>query len=276
MAASCSSNRSFRPDGSEVNVLKDESGEFDFDIHSYGYLLVDLSDFTILYSKNDAERIFPASLTKILTLDTVLHLCDDLSDRSYVTSQQVEDLIRQDASLAYIRRDYDYSIEDLLYAMMLPSGADACLALENYFSWKGIDLIEEMNSLAQEIGCSDSHFVNTTGLHDDDHYTSLDDLYKIVLDTLTFRTGRQVMESMYHVMEDRMIVATGIRALTFSKVKVLGGKTGFTDESGQSIIVLYRDRGRSYILLLCNAMGNYYEGDLWHFDDAFEVFDKLY
>ena len=105
MITSCSRSSSSHY-AEQINVLKDHSKEFDFPLHSFGYLLVDLANFDILYKKNNDVRIYPASLTKLLTLDTVLHLVDDLDERSYVTDQQVEDMINEDASLAYIQRDY--------------------------------------------------------------------------------------------------------------------------------------------------------------------------
>ena len=263
-------------DTSSINVMTDRAGTFDFDIHSRGYLLVDLSDFEILYARNNDIPIFPASLTKVMTMDTVLNLAEDLDDVSYVADDQVEDLIREDASLAYIQRDYDYTLRDLLYALILPSGADAALALENYFAYRGIDLVEQMNIHAAELGCTNTHFVNTTGLHDDDHYTSLNDLFRVVMDVLKYPEGRKLMSTLFYTMEDDTRITTGIRMVANRKTVVRGGKTGYTPEAGENIIVLYRCKGRSYVLLLCNAMGSYLKDQYWHFDDTLKIFDELY
>ena len=260
----------------DVNVLKNHSRELDLDLHSGKYLLVDLSDFDILYSHDSNVRMYPASLTKVLTMDTVLSLSEDLDDLSFVSDQQVKDLIAEDASLAYLQRDYYYSLRDLLYALMLPSGADAAVALENYFADRGIDLIEEMNRHAKQIGCTDSNFVNTTGLHDDDHYTTLNDLYLIVMDSLKYEEGRKILDTLYYTLEDDTRISTGVRMVTNSKTDVRGGKTGYTPEAGLNIIVLYRHEERSYVLLLGNAMGSYLNGEYWHFDDALMIFDTLY
>ena len=271
------SNTSSKVDSKSINVLKDVSQEFDFPLHSNSYMLVDLSDFKILYAHKNDIQIYPASLTKVMTLATVLDLCEDLDDVSFVSNQQVEDLIVEDASIAELQRDYDYTIRDLLYALILPSGADAALALENYFAYRGIDLVKQMNIHAQEIGCTNTHFMNSTGLHDDDHYTSLDDLYLIVMDTLKHEEGRAMLSSLYYQLEDGLRISTGVRMVARTmKADVLGGKTGYTDEAGQNIIVLYRNKGRSFVLLLANAMGKYSNDEYWHFDDALEIFDQLY
>ncbi|MBQ6492699.1 MAG: D-alanyl-D-alanine carboxypeptidase [Erysipelotrichaceae bacterium] len=269
--------QSFKIDTSEINVLTDNATELDFKLHSDKYLLVDLSDFIIKYKHRSDVIMYPASLTKVLTMDTVLNLVEDLDETSYVTYEQVEALIEEDASLAYIKRDYPYSLRDLLYALILPSGADASLALENYFSQRGIDLVEQMNIHAQQLGCTNSHFVNTTGLHDDDHYTTLDDLFLIVMDTLKFAEGRAIIESLHHVMDDGLTVSTGIRSLNVSaNTIVLGGKTGYTPEAGQNIVILYKNRGKSYMLLLGNADGSYLRDEYWHYEDALTVLQQLY
>ncbi|MBO7677697.1 MAG: D-alanyl-D-alanine carboxypeptidase [Erysipelotrichaceae bacterium] len=263
-------------DTSDINVLKDNSGEFDFRIHSNAYMLIDMSNFVIQYKYRNDHKIFPASLTKVVTLDTVLNLASSLDDYSYVTYEQVEALIREDASLAYIQRDYDYTLRDLLYALILPSGADGALALENYFTDRGMDLVEEMNKLCDRLGCSNTHFVNTTGLHDDDHYTSLNDLFLVVMDVLKFKEGREILESLYHTMDDGIKLATSVRVAQSSATKVLGGKTGYTPEAGQNLIVLYKSKGRSYLLMIANAYGSYANDEYWHFEDAWNIFEHLY
>ena len=263
-------------DTSNINQIKDRSEEFDFRIHSNAYMLVDLSNFIVQYKYRADNKIYPASLTKVVTLDVVLNLAESLDDLSYVTYNQVEALIREDASLAYIQRDYEYTLRDLLYALILPSGADGAVALENYFTDRGMDLVEEMNRQCEKLGCSNSHFVNTTGLHEDDHYTSLSDLFLVVMDVLKFEEGRQIMESLYHTLEDGTKLATSVRVAQNSKTKVLGGKTGYTPEAGQNLIVLYKSKGRSYVLLIANAYGSYINDEYWHFEDAFNIFEHLY
>ncbi len=266
----------FNVDTSKINVLTDEGREPDFDIHSAECMVIDMSDFMILYAKDAGKRMYPASLTKLVTADTVLHLCEDLYDLSYVSDAQVRYLIEEDASLAYIQRDYAYTMKDLLYALVLPSGADAAFALYNYFEERGVDLVDEMNSLCEELGCTDSHFVNTTGLHDDSHMTTLDDLFLVVMDLLKQEEGRKLLESLYYVLDDGTIVYTTLGiAFRDHRFTVLGGKTGYTPEAGQNIIALCKDRGKSYLVMTANAYGMYYLDQYWHYDDVETIFDHL-
>ncbi|MBQ6479263.1 MAG: D-alanyl-D-alanine carboxypeptidase [Erysipelotrichaceae bacterium] len=257
-------------------MFQNVSRPLDLDLHSNEYLLADLSEHRILYENLSDLPIYPASLTKIMTMDTVLHQISDLSERSSVTYRQINDLIYEDASIAYLRGDYEYTIEDLLYALVLPSGADAALALENRFAEKGMDLIEEMNQLAESLGCRSTHFVNPTGLHDPNHYTSLNDLFLIITDVLQYETGRKILQTLAYTLEDGLKVESTLRPLCEQETAILGGKTGYTPEAGQSILVLFRKENRSYLLLLGNAMGSYTRKEYWHFDDTVHIFEALF
>lgn len=251
-------------------------GSFEFPIHSNEYLVIRMSDFKVLFSKDADKLMYPASLTKLLTMDTVLNVVSDLDEKSYVSVSQVNDLIADDASLAYIQTDYEYTIKDLLYALILPSGADAAVALENYFDKLGLNLVEEMNKQAKDLGCLNSNFVNTTGLHNDNHYTCLNDLLKIVMDILTYDEGRRLLETTRYTMNDGTLLHTTIRLFSNDEINALGGKTGYTSESGQSIIVLFKKNNRSYLLMTGNAMGDISENQYWHFEDAMEIMNYLY
>lgn len=253
----------------------DEVEELSYSIHSNEYLLVRMSDFKVLNSKDADKIIYPASLTKLMTLDAVLHLVPDLNTTSSISYEQVQELIDEDASLAYIKTDHDYSIRDLLYALILPSGADAAVALENYFSNNGMNLIDEMKVLLEELGCENTVFVNTTGLHDERHHTTLNDLFTIVMDILKYEEGRQILESISHSCDDGVFLRSSLRAIKTNQANVLGGKTGYTEESGQSVMVLFKKNNRSYLLFVANAYGDYSLDQYWHYEDALEIISKI-
>ena len=277
LCASCSKEE-FSYDYDSVNELKEiEENKFDFDLHSQSYLLADMSELEVLYRYNTSSRIYPASLTKLFTLDTVLHYADDLGDTSYLTSDQLRMLIEEDSSLAGIYADRSYSLEELLYALILPSGGDAALALENYFADRGMDLVDLMNQRCSEMGCSNSSFTNTTGLHDDELYSCVDDIFTCYLDILSFEKGRQIMETMNYTLNDGVKVSSTIAYVQGTKAKILGGKTGYTPESGQSISILYKEDAHSYLLILTNAMGGSASQHLYyHYEDALTIFENLY
>ena len=159
---------------------------------------------------------------------------------------------------------------------MLPSGADAAIALENYFIENNLNLMEQMKLQLKKLNCNDTNFVNSTGLHDDNHYTTLNDLLKILLDVLSFESGREILETVNYLSEDHILFRSALQLINVDGVKVLGGKTGYTDESGQSVIVLYKANNRSYALFLANAMADSYYKQRYHLDDAMEIMNQLY
>ncbi|MBO4920228.1 MAG: D-alanyl-D-alanine carboxypeptidase [Erysipelotrichaceae bacterium] len=277
IASSCKKAEDpFVPHTDDINVFRNESQTLDLDLHSGEYLLADLSEHEILYENLCDLSIYPASLTKVMTMDAVLHHITDLSERSSISQEQINELIAEDASIAYLKGDYAYTVEDLLYALILPSGADGALALENLFEKRGMDLVEEMNILAESLGCSSTHFMNPTGLHDPDHYTSLHDLFLIITDVLRYEEGRKILETVEHTLEDGLKVESTLKPLCQMETAILGGKTGYTPEAGQSILVLFRNSNRSYLLLLGNAMGSYTRKEYWHFEDTVHIFEALF
>ena len=266
----------------EVNINElnyDDMQTLDLDLYSKHYMLVRLNDFKVLYGSGIYEKFYPASLTKIVTLDTVVKYASSLEDTSNISEQDYEELIEENASLAYLQVDSQYSLKDLLYALVLPSGGDAGKALENYFSNNNQNLIDLMNQNMNSIGCTSSNFTNSTGLHNDDLYTTLNDYAKLVIDTLNNSYAKTILKSYSYTLDDGLTVKSTLSSLEgyFDDIEVYGGKTGYTDQAGENIMILYTVNNRSYMLILSGAPGNpYVAGENYHFIDAISVLKYLY
>lgn len=251
--------------------------KLDIDLYSYGYLLVDLENRDVLFALNNDYECYPASLTKLITLDTILNEYEDLNIKTSFSSYQKGLLIEQNASLAGIQADYEYSIKDLLYALILPSGGDAAVALENLMARDDKDLIQEMNNQISKLGLVNTNVVNSTGLHDDNHYTTLDDLFKVIWDILKYDEGKNILSAMEHELEDGIIVKSTLSYLKENEyVDILGGKTGFTGMAGENIFVYYQYENIPYVLMLIGADGNPYVGELYHYKDVMNILEYLY
>ena len=123
----------FKVEDLNINEIDhSEAKTFDFDLASKSYLLMRLNDFKVLYQKNNDTELYPASLTKVLTMDTILDITSSINETATFSNRQREELIEDNASIAYLEPNEDYTIEELLYALILPSGADAAVSLENY------------------------------------------------------------------------------------------------------------------------------------------------
>ena len=263
-----------------INELNyDDIKTLDLDLHSKRYMLVRLNDFKVLYGSGIYEKFYPASLTKVVTLDTVVKYADALDDTSKISRQDYEELIEENASLAYLQVDEEYSLKDLLYALVLPSGGDAGKALENYFSNNNLNLIDLMNKNMNSIGCVSSNFTNSTGLHNDNLYTTLNDYAKLVIDSLNNSDAKRILKSYSYTLDDGLTVKSTLSSLEnyFDNIEIYGGKTGFTGQAGENIMILYEVNNRSFLLILSGALGNpYIEGENYHIIDAISVLKYLY
>ena len=259
-----------------TNIDYSNVKELDIDLYSRGYLLVRLNDFKALYGKRYDNIFYPASLTKVVALNTVLNRCSNLEDTSHIEQVQYDSLWDEGASLYGLTIDEEYSIKDLLYYLVLPSGADAGVALENYFEKNGSSLVEEMNMRCKELGIEGSHFTNPTGLHDDNLYTTLKDLAVIYIDTLKYDVGKDVLKTSFSSEYNLYSTLYKLANNRDDDITIFGGKTGFTPEAGQNIIFFYEVDNKSYMLMLYGADGNGLSGESLHFEDANKVLDYLY
>ena len=154
----------------------------DPDIQAGAALLMDANTGAVVYAENEHKEMYPASLTKIMTAMLVLEAVEDgkltLDHPITVTESSMEGL-SADGSSANIKAGETWTVEELLYCMMVISANEACNILAEAVSGDVQSFVDEMNARASALGCENTHFVNPHGLHDDQHYTSAWDLYLI-------------------------------------------------------------------------------------------------
>ena len=121
-------------------------------------------------------RMYPASLTKVMTAVVVLDHADALDDVVEAPADMFPALWEQNASMAGLQPGESATVEDMLYGLMLPSGADCAIALARYVAGDVEAFVELMNRTAAALGMSGTHFTNPTGLHDADHYSTARDM----------------------------------------------------------------------------------------------------
>ena len=141
----------------------------------YVYLM-DADSGQVLVNKNGDEKMFPASLTKIMTEILAIENLPDLDAQVTITSQMLSGLAEANASVAGFSAGDQPTVRDLLYGCALPSGADAVNALCYTVAGSVSDFVAMMNAKAAELCMNATHFVNATGLHDENHYSSARDI----------------------------------------------------------------------------------------------------
>lgn len=142
-------------------------------------MLVETATGQELYSKNADALVYPASTTKIMTVMLACEAIDagnaSVSDQVTASSNMTYDLI-DDGSSANILVGETMSLENLLYCAMLSSGNDACNVIAEYIGGTIYNFVDMMNARAAELGCTGTHFANTHGIPNDNHYTTACDM----------------------------------------------------------------------------------------------------
>ena len=175
---------------SDLCVVEDE-GSFDENyVTSEAAALFDVSDRETLYSKEAFERLYPASITKVMTALVAIKN-GDLNARVVVTDDAV--ITESGATLCGIEPGDTLTLEQLLYGLMLPSGNDAGAAIAVHIAGSIDKFADMMNQEAASLGATGTHFVNPHGLNDPDHYTTAYDLYLIFNEALKYPVFRQIV-----------------------------------------------------------------------------------
>ncbi|TGE37341.1 D-alanyl-D-alanine carboxypeptidase [Desulfosporosinus fructosivorans] len=253
-------------------------------LYSSNAILVRMDNHSILMQKNSTQKIYPASLTKIMTAIVAIEKLPDLQKNIDLPNSMFQELYKADASLAGFKPNEKVRAIDLLYGIMLPSGAECCIGLADNIGGSEQKFVEKMNQKAVALGMSNTHFTNSTGLQDDNHYTTVKDLSILLSYALQNNTFRNIFTASRYSTAPTNKHPEGItfQNTMFKNInnpvikggKILGGKTGYTEEAGLCLASLAQKDGKEYILVTAGAKGNH-ESEQYNIDDAYAVFNKL-
>jgi len=229
-------------------------------------LLVDVTydEAEVLYEYNAHEKMYPASITKVMTGLLVLEAVDrgELSlDQEITVSETVNDRMIWGASTVGIKPGEIMKLGDVLRCALIPSANEACNVLAEVTAG-GIDaFVERMNQRAAELGCENTHFANPHGLHDDDHYTTAWDIYLFCRQAMKNPTFREIVSSQVYTVPatnlsaERTLYDTNGLVSEWDKRGYLyqyatGIKTGYTPEAGRCLASAATKGDRSLIAVV--------------------------
>lgn len=235
----------------------------DVKTESDSILLVNMDSGQTVFEKNADEKRYPASTTKIMTYIIAVENIDDLDNtRVPIKESVLKRLEGTGSSLANLEQHVGetMSVIDLLYSMMVPSGNDASVVLADYVGNGDIDaFVDMMNKKAEELGCENTHFENPEGLHDENHYTTARDLYKITSYALTLPRFSEITNttSYYCEGDDYPLVTTNYlinpNYPEYYYMYAKGIKTGTTDQAGRCLVTTATADGYSYMAVLLHS-----------------------
>lgn len=243
----------------------EDLNSYNLNLKSKEVLLVNMTTNEVEYAKNAEEKSYPASLTKLMTVLVGLEQIKDLQTKVTVPASIFPYLTKENASVAGFMSEEEVTAEDLLNGVMLPSGADASLAIALHVSGTEKEFVKLMNKQAEKLGMSNTNFENVEGLHDENHYTSAHDLMKLMKYALQNPDFRKILTTEKYRVNSTNLRPQGFSfsSTVFSKLDttkersytILGGKTGYTPESGLSLASLAKKGNAEYVLITMNAEG---------------------
>lgn len=226
-------------------------------INSRYAILYCVDDRKVIAEKSSLERMYPASMTKIMSLIVAVENIEDLSDTFTMTFEIINPLYLQNATVTGLTSGETVPLIDLLYGIILPSGADATVAVSEYVCGSEEAFVELMNKKADEIGLVDTHFTNTSGLHDSNHYTTAHDMALILDYAIHNETCKKILSTYKYVTTSTPQHPDGIEfySTMFNKVnsdqidgmEISGGKTGYTFEAYHCLASFAKKKNKTYI-----------------------------
>lgn len=245
-------------------------------------ILMDIDTGVVLYAKNIHERLYPASTTKLLTCLLAMEQgnLDDMVTFSYDAVFSVP----SDGSNIGMDVGQAITLEECLYGIMVGSANEAANAAGEYVAGSIDAFVDMMNDKAKELGCTDSHFCNTNGLFDDNHYTSAYDLaliggefFKNEMLCKIGNTDRYHFEPTATQPDDFYL--KNKHQLITGEVPykgIMGGKTGYTDEARQTLVTGCEQNGMRLVCVVLQEESPYQFTDTATlFDYGFSNFSKV-
>lgn len=228
-----------------------------------------------IYEVKSHERIAIASMTKIMTAYVALNNINDLDAKVKLTSKDFKGLREANASTAGFREGEVVTYRDLLYGLLLSSGADAALALSNNIAGSEQAFVNLMNEQVKEMGLKDTHFVNTTGLDVKGHYSSAYDVYLILRNALENEQFKEIFTTKKYTTSNSRL--TFRSTLYSASIKydldtnfIFGSKSGYTHDAGLCLASISEHDGEIYILVTAGA--NYKDKKPYHITDSVAIY----
>ena len=227
--------------------------------------LFDLEDKEVIFAKNMYEKIYPASITKIMTAILTLKY-GNMDDVVTIMWRDLE--LESGSQVVGFHIGDQVTVRELLHGLLVHSGNDAAMALARYVGGGSMNsFVQMMNDELVQIGATGSHFTNPTGLQDSDHYTTVYDIYLMLNEAIKYSDFVSIMQiSVYNVTyttasgETKFVNLDSTDHYLTGEIKppkdvvVLGGKTGTTSIAGHCLAIVSQNAfGQPYISIIVGA-----------------------
>ncbi len=237
------------------------------EIDSPAVILMDSASGNILYEKNANEKMYPASITKIMTAIIAIEngKLDDIVTASFNAVHNLD----LDSSHIGILTGEQLSLNDLLYGLLVASANESANVIAEHIAGGNDEFIKLMNEKAIELGATNTHFTNTNGLHDENHYTTAYDMAIITQYAMKNPTFREIVKTdTYEIAPTnkykkiRYLTNTNHLVNVYRRVpgvvdnyykNAIGVKTGWTSKAQHTLVAAANKDGLEYITVVLGA-----------------------
>lgn len=245
-------------------------------IDSQHAILIDVVKNEVIASKNGNARIYPASMTKVMTLIVAAEHLGDLQETFTFDYTITDPAYKAGASVAGFSAGESVPFSDILYGVALPSGADATTAVAVRVAGTEEAFAELMNKKAEDMGLTDTHFMNASGLHHPDHYSTPHEMAIIMEYAMEVPLLSEILKTYQYTTTSTVQHPDGLllTSTMFSRMygnepgncEIIAGKTGYTPEAGHCLVSFAETPdGRQYVLVTSKAANTY--------EPVFDAFD---
>ncbi|MEE1314563.1 MAG: D-alanyl-D-alanine carboxypeptidase family protein [Faecalimonas sp.] len=254
-------------------------------IYSESGIVMDMDSGAILYAKNIDDQHYPASITKVATALVALQHYE-MDEIVKFTWDDIGFLEYGDAHIA-MKEDEEISMEDAMYGMLLASANEVSHAIGAHMEGGYDTFLEVMNETTKELGCTNSNWMNTHGLHDAEHYTSARDMALISSAVFQYEKFREITATYQHVIPETSMTAE--KRYVHQNHKMIrdwdnryyeycvGGKTGYTDQALSTLVTFATKDDLNLVAVVMRTHGggnNAYADTRAMLDYAFDNFSK--
>lgn len=230
------------------------------EFHGKNAILVDANYDEVLYEVGGHDKVYPASITKVMTALLTLEAIESgkLTAQTQITASATAATIPKGSSTANIKAGEVLTVEQLLYCLLLPSANEAAQILAETVGGDIDTFVGMMNDKAKELGCENTHFANPHGFHDPDHYTTPYDITLFMKAAMEYDLFQKIVTSPNYTIpatnlsEQRTVRNTNALTSNWTYTGYLytpgtGGKTGSTDEAGKCLVETAK-KGDTYLI----------------------------
>ena len=250
------------------------------EINSPYYGVYNAENMELLIGQNTQEKISIASITKIMTAIVAIDNIQDVNEKITIDIDNISGKVDTDLVTAGIYNGQELTYYDLLATMLIPSGADSAVYLQNIIFNDEELFIQKMNEKAQELGMKSSHFANVTGLDDDENYSTIEDVAKMMKYAIDNDTLKEIMMLKEYTTTDKNITVKSTitnlaKRADITTNLILGGKTGTTGDAGICLASFSRDEKENVDLIAVVTGTNMYSAKPFNVIDSMELYEEV-